>query len=114
MVGGHFGRYLRVFAATGRSEAVPLAPAVLRALIGGVGVGALLVLRETPPRFDPLGPDAALVLAFGPLGGTSLTTSAKFAVLAKSPLTSCLTDALSSSTFAIAGKRTGFDALVIK
>jgi aldehyde:ferredoxin oxidoreductase len=45
--------------------------------------------------------------------GTPLTTSAKFAVVAKSPLTMLLTDALASSHFAIAGKFTGHDAIVL-
>ena len=49
---------------------------------------------------------------FSPLVGTPLTTSAKFAVVAKSPLTGRLTDALASSHFAIAGKLTGHDAIV--
>jgi aldehyde:ferredoxin oxidoreductase len=50
---------------------------------------------------------------FSPLVGTPLTTSAKFAVVAKSPLTGLLTDALASSHFAIAGKFTGHDAIVL-
>ena len=50
---------------------------------------------------------------FSPLVGTPLTTSAKFAVVAKSPLTGLLTDALASSQFAIAGKLTGHDAIVV-
>jgi aldehyde:ferredoxin oxidoreductase len=112
--GGWFGRYLRVDAGTGEAEAVPLDPAALRAVIGGSGLGALLLLRETPARFDPLGPEAALVFAFGPLGGTPLTTSAKLAIVAKSPLTQRFNDALTSSDLAISGKRTGFDAIVIK
>jgi aldehyde:ferredoxin oxidoreductase len=50
---------------------------------------------------------------FSPLVGTPLTTSAKFAVVAKSPLTGMLNDALSSSHFAISGKLTGHDAIVV-
>jgi aldehyde:ferredoxin oxidoreductase len=111
--GGHFGRYLRVDLASGSARAVPIEDAALRALIGGVGLGALLLLRETRAGFDPLGDAAALVLAFGPLTGTPLTTSAKLAFIAKSPLTDRLNDALSSSDFAIAGKRCGFDAVVL-
>ena len=61
---------------------------------------------------DPLGPAAPLAFVFSPLVGTPLTTSAKFAVVAKSPLTGMLTDALASSQFAIAGKLTGHDAIV--
>lgn len=111
--GGWFGRYLRVDLTAGDARPVPLEPAALRLLIGGVGLGAFLLARETPPAFDPLGEEAALVFAFGPLAGTPLTTSAKLALVAKSPLTGRLNDALSSSSFAVAGKRTGFDAIVV-
>ncbi len=111
--GGWFGRYLRVDLATGEARARPIEEAALRALIGGVGLGALLLLRETRPGFDALGEGAALVMAFGPLTGTPLTTSAKLAIVAKSPLTDRLNDALTSSSFALAGKRAGFDAIVL-
>lgn len=113
MRGGCFGRYLRVDLASGEARAVPIEEAAQRALIGGVGVGTLLLLRETRAGFDPLGEATALVIAFGPLVGTPLTTSAKFALVAKSPLTGRLNDALSSSSFALAGKRGGFDAIVL-
>jgi len=77
-----------------------------------VGLASYLLHREAPPSVDPYAPEAPLVFAFSPLVGTALTTSAKFAVVAKSPLTGFLCDALSSSHFAIAGKRLGVDALV--
>ncbi|HEY4828459.1 MAG TPA: aldehyde ferredoxin oxidoreductase C-terminal domain-containing protein, partial [Solirubrobacteraceae bacterium] len=63
---------------------------------------------------EPLDPEAPLIFVFSPLVGTPLTTSAKFAVVAKSPLTGRLTDALASSHFAIAGKLTGHDAIVLR
>src|SRR5262249_36762541 len=56
---------------------------------------------------------APLIFSLSPLVGTPLTTSAKFAVVAKSPLTDRLNDALSSSHFAIAAKKAGCDAIVI-
>ena len=59
-------------------------------------------------------PEAPLAFCFSPLVGTPLTTSAKFAVVAKSPLTGLLNDALASSHFAIAGKLTGHDAIVVR
>jgi aldehyde:ferredoxin oxidoreductase len=86
---------------------------VLRKFIGGVGLGTYLMHCECPPRVDPFAPEAPLVFCLSPLVGTPLTTSAKFAVLAKSPLTNRLNDALSSSHFALAAKRAGIDALVI-
>ena len=69
---------------------------------------------SAPPRVDPLAPEAPLAFVFSSLVGTPLTTSAKFAVVAKSPLTGLLTDALASSQFAIAGKLTGHDAIVVR
>ena len=111
---GIHGRYLRIDASTGRSEVIPIAESTLRSYLGGVGLGAWLLGRETPVGLDPLGPEAALIFAFSPLVGSPLTTSAKFAVIAFSPLTGRVSDALSSSHFALAGKRAGVDALVVK
>ncbi len=111
-MGGYHGQYLRIDV-TGGARWVGLPEAVLRRFVGGVGLGTWLLHREAPAGVDPFAPEAPLVFCFSPLVGTPLTTSAKFAVVAKSPLTFRLNDALSSSHFALAGKRTGADALVI-
>src|SRR3954464_4425022 len=111
--GGYFGRALVVDLADASAEALPLPEDVLRAYIGGAGLGAWLMHRLAPPRVEPLAPAAPLAFCFSPLVGTPLTGSAKFAVVAKSPLTGMLNDALASSHFAIAGKLTGHDAIVV-
>src|SRR3954471_11523842 len=111
--GGYFGRALVVDLADASAEPLPLPEDVLRAYIGGAGLGAWLMHRLAPPGVDPLSPAAPLAFCFSPLVGTPLTTSAKFAVVAKSPLTGLLNDALASSHFAIAGKLTGHDAIVV-
>ncbi len=113
MAGVH-GAYLRVDLAAGTQERVAIPEPVSRRVLGGVGLGAWLLTREAPPGVDPLAPEAPLCFCFSPLVGTALTTSAKFAVVAKSPLTGFLCDALSSSHFAIAGKAMGVDALVFR
>ncbi len=110
---GYHGRYLRVDLTTGAATWVPLPEDVLRRFVGGVGLATYLLHRECPPRTDPLAPAAPLIFCLSPLVGTPLTTSAKFAVVAKSPLTDRLNDALSSSHFALAAKRAGLDALVL-
>jgi aldehyde:ferredoxin oxidoreductase len=111
--GGYFGRALVVDAARGSARTLPLPDEVLRAYIGGAGLGAWLMHELGPPGADPLAAEAPLAFVFSPLVGTPLTTSAKFAVVAKSPLTGLLNDALSSSHFAISGKLTGHDAIVV-
>lgn len=110
---GYHGRYLRLDLTSGVADLRPLPEVVLRSFLGGVGLATWLVARESPAGADPLGPEAALVFALSPLVGTPLTTSAKFAVAAISPLTGRLCDALSSSHFAIAAKRVGVDAIVL-
>jgi aldehyde:ferredoxin oxidoreductase len=114
--GGFFGRALVVDVRGDHATGTPLTldDQVLRAYLGGVGLGTWLMHRLGPPRVDPLAPEAPLAFVFSSLVGTPLTTSAKFAVVAKSPLTGLLTDALASSQFAIAGKLTGHDAIVIR
>ncbi len=110
---GYHGRYLLIDVSSGLVESVPLNESILRAYIGGVGLGAWLLLRHAPAGVDPLSASAPLILSFSPLVGGPLTTSAKFAVVSKSPLTDRINDSLCSSRFALAGKRTGYDALVV-
>ncbi len=112
--GGYFGRALVVDAGTAAASVLPLSDELLRAYIGGAGLGAWLMHALGPPGVDPLAAEAPLAFVFSPLVGTPLTTSAKFAVVAKSPLTGMLNDALSSSHFAISGKLTGHDAIVVR
>jgi len=123
MAFGYHGAYLRIdvgpdspkraSAEAVRARRVSLPDALLREYIGGSGLGARILLEEGGATADPLSPEAPLVLAFSPLVGSALTTSAKFAVISRSPLTGRFNDSLASSGFALAGKRTGADALVI-
>src|SRR5688572_23962118 len=110
---GYHGSYLRIDVSRSTGELVPLPEKVLRQFIGGSGLGVKLLLDEGAAVVDPLAPDAPLVFAFSPLVGSPLTTSAKFAVVSKSPLTDRINDSLASSGFAVAGKRSGSDALMI-
>lgn len=110
---GYHGRYLRIWLDAGVGEAVPLSPVVLRRFIGGSGLGVYLMLAEGAATCDPLSAEAPLAFVFSPLVGSPLTTSAKFSVVAKSPLTDRINDSLSSSQFAISGKKTGYDALLL-
>jgi aldehyde:ferredoxin oxidoreductase len=110
---GYHGCYLRIDLTHGSLDRIRLSDSVLRRFVGGVGLAAFLIHREAPVGADPLAPESPIVFSLSPLVGTPLTTSAKFAVAAKSPLTYRFNDALSSSHFALAAKKTGCDALVL-
>src|SRR5688572_33456853 len=113
MAFGYHGACLRIDVSQGQVERVPIEEATLRQFLGGSGLGVRLLLDEGAVHVDPLAPDSPLVFAFSPLVGSPLTTSAKFAVVSRSPLTERFNDSLASSGFALAGKRAGGDALVI-
>lgn len=109
---GYHSQYLFVeLSGNGNAESRPIGGDVLRQNIGGSGLGAWLLAEANAARLAAV--DAAIAFVFSPLVGSPLTTSAKFAVVCKSPLTHRFNDALASSGFAISGKATGHDAIVI-
>ena len=111
---GYHHQYLEVNVSTGECIRHPLETTTLKRTIGGSGLGTQLLLEHESWKYDPLSAESSIVFAFSPLVGSPLTTSAKFAVVSRSPLTGRINDSLASSQFAIAGKRTGNDALLVK
>jgi aldehyde:ferredoxin oxidoreductase len=115
-VPGNFGRILLVDLEGDHARArhVALPPEVYTDYVGGVGLGAYLLWHYAPAGVDPYAPAAPIIYSFSPLLGSPLTTTAKFALLCKSPLTGRICDGLSSSRFALAARRLGVDAVVIR
>jgi aldehyde:ferredoxin oxidoreductase len=110
---GFHGWLLHVDLDCGKSLRLPLEETRLRAFLGGIGLGTSLLHEYAPPGVEPLSPANPLIMTSAPLVGTGLTTTAKFAIVTKSPLTGFIGDSLSSSHFALELKRTGLDAVVI-
>ncbi len=110
---GYQGKALYVDLTTGRSAEEDILEDVLRAFVGGIGLGTYLLNRVCPEGANPLGPENPLIFVTSPFVGTAVTTSAKYAILTKSPLTGFIGDSLSGSHLAIELKRTGYDALVV-
>ena len=110
---GYHGKALVVDLTHRQARWEPLEESVLRRFIGGTGLGTYLLYKYCPPGIAPLDPGNPLIFVGSPLVGSRLTTSSKFAVLTKSPLTGFIGDSLSSSFLATELKRTGCDALII-
>lgn len=110
---GYHGQVLRIDLSTQRSVWEPLEEQVLRRFIGGTGLGTYLLYTYCPPGVEPFDPANPLIFVGSPLVGTRLTTSSKFAVLTKSPLTGCIGDSLASSFMATELKKAGCDALIL-
>ena len=110
---GYHGQVLRIDVSDASVDRLAIPESALRRFLGGSGLGAYLLLKEGAAAVDPLDAAAPLAFVFSPLVGSPLTTSAKFAVVSKSPLTERFNDSMASSGFAIAGKKTGCDAILI-
>ena len=113
MVHGFHNRLLHVDLGTGRHRWQETGADRLRAFLGGIGLGTSLLYDFAPPGVEPLAPENPLIFASAPLAGTGLTTTAKYAVVTKSPLTGFIADSLSSSFFALELKAVGVDAVVV-
>src|SRR5262245_26041525 len=110
---GFHGRLLHVDLTSGASRCLELERSRLRQFLGGIGLGTSLLYEFVPPGVHPFAPANPLIFVSAPLVGTGLTTTAKYAVLTKSPLTGFIADSMSSSFFALELKRCGLDALII-
>jgi aldehyde:ferredoxin oxidoreductase len=110
---GYCGRILIVDLTRRQTRVEALPETVARAVVGGIGLGTWLLHRWAPRGVDPLAPENPLIFVASPCVGTGLTTSAKYALVTKSPLTGFIGDSLSSSHLALSLKAAGWDAVVI-
>src|SRR5262252_5606400 len=110
---GFHGQLLHIDLNSRRNSQRELEESRLRAFLGGIGLGTSLLHEYAPPEVEPFAPENPLIFTSAPLVGTGLTTTAKFGVVTKSPLTGFIGDSLSSSHFALELKRTGVDGIVI-
>jgi aldehyde:ferredoxin oxidoreductase len=110
---GWRGKVLRVDLTRSEMKEENLDGKVAKDYIGGRGLGIYYLNREVDPRVDPLSPENMLIMATGPLTGTSAPTAARYMVMTKGPLTGALTCSNSGGQFPQELKRAGFDALLI-
>jgi len=111
---GYCGRVLAVDLSAGAVQSEPIAPEVLRAVVGGAGLGALYLHEEVGADVGPFDDGNVLVFATGPLQATTLPGSAKWSVCARSPLSDGYGESAAGATWGIALKRAGFDAIVVR
>src|SRR3989304_3968899 len=111
MAGGYMGKVLFADLSTGTLKDEVFDSSVYRDFIGGYGLGARGLYSRMKGGVDPLGPDSMLGLISGPLTGTPVPTSARYAVVGKSPLTGGWGDANSGGDFGPYLKFAGYDGV---
>jgi aldehyde:ferredoxin oxidoreductase len=110
---GYGGRLLFVDCATGATRIEPLAERTARALLGGNGLAARVLLDHVPAGIDAFDPANAVVFAVGPVTDTTVPGNSRACVASKSPLTGLFFDSTFGGRFPATLKRTGFDAVVL-
>ncbi|MHA1334288.1 MAG: aldehyde ferredoxin oxidoreductase family protein [Promethearchaeota archaeon] len=111
---GYFGKVLWVDLTNETFEEEKLSDEIYRNYLGGYGLGAYLIYRNTPPKYDPLGPEAVFGFFPGLFSGTSAPFSGRYMIAGKSPLTGTWGDSNSGGTFSPEIKKCGYDAILFK
>ncbi len=111
MAGGYMGKLLFVDLSTGKIEEEPLDESLCRNYIGGYGIGARILYDRQKGGVDPMGPENHFGVLTGPLTGTPAVSGARYAAVAKSPLTGGWGDANSGGFFGPYMKFAGYDGV---
>ena len=111
---GYWGKLLRVDLThrTHRIEDIP--EEVFDLLLGGSGLGAKILLEETPANVDPLSPENKLIFSVGPFQGVNFPGNGKWSVITKGPLTGTYLESAGTGHWAPYFKKCGYDAVVFE
>jgi aldehyde:ferredoxin oxidoreductase len=112
-VKGYGGRILSFDLGDGSSRVEMLEESTARALLGGNGLAARLLLDRVPAGVDAFDPANAVVFSVGPITDTTIPGNSRALVATKSPLTGLFFDSTFGGRFPATLKRTGFDAVLI-
>src|SRR2546426_844989 len=117
--GGYAGKLLRVDLTKKRCWAEPWSADEMRELLGGVGLGAMILYRETATKggrgnvsWDH--PDNRLILATGPMAGLPAWGSSGLTVVTIGAGTNGPTSTQANGFFGTNLKYSGYDAIVIQ
>lgn len=114
MLNGYAGKILRVNLTNKRVTEEPLGPEVAETWVGGTGLGAKILYDEVPPVVSYDSPENKVVMASGPLGGTSVFGSGTFTAVTKGALTGGAATSQANGFFGAYLKFCGYDALIIE
>jgi aldehyde:ferredoxin oxidoreductase len=114
MTKGFIGKILDADLSTKRVAVVDLDEEIVRDFIGGTGLGVKILYDEVGPDVDPLSSDNIVVIATGPLSGTSAPANGRTEAITKSPLTGIIGRGTFGGWWGPRLKRAGFEAVVVR
>ena len=107
-------KLLRVDLSEGNASEENIPQKVAEDYVGGRGLCAKYLYDEVPQGVDPLGPENKLLLAVGPLAGTSAQGMSKWLSVAKSPLTNTFTRSVGGGDFGAWLKWAGLELVILE
>ena len=107
-------KILRVDLTNGTAESEPLNMDWAFDYMGQRGLGTKYLMENMDPEADPLGPDNVLIFATGPLTGTMSSTSGRYSVITKGPLTGAIACSNSGGKFGAELKFAGYDLMIVQ
>jgi aldehyde:ferredoxin oxidoreductase len=111
--GKYAGKVLKIDLSSQSTVEEPLDQDLRQRFLGGRGVGAKILYDSLAPGTDPLSPDNVIILATGPLTGTSAPGS-KLSIISKSPATGGYGDSAIGGHIGPEIRYAGYDVVVIK
>ncbi len=114
MAKGVAGKILRVNLSDRKISVEEPDEAFYRRYVGGAGLVAYYLLKETMPGVDSLSPDNKLIFAIGPMEGLPIAGAARVCVGAKAPMTGGFGKSEAGGFWPWELKRAGFDAIIVE
>jgi aldehyde:ferredoxin oxidoreductase len=111
---GWIGKLLRVDLTKGEWKVEELDQKLAAKFIGGRGLGSKILFDEIDPKIDPFSPNNKLIMATGPLTGTSAPCAGRYMAIAKAPLTGTIGCSNSGGHFGAELKFAGFDLIIFE
>jgi len=111
---GYTGTLLRVNLTDNTIKKEPLNLEDAKNYIGARGLGTRYFMKEVDPKVEPFSPDNKLIFMTGPLTGTLATSSGRYEVIAKAPLTGTIGASNSGGHFGPELKYAGYDGIIFE
>ncbi len=111
---GYMGKVLRVDLTKGTLWDEPLQPELAENYVGGTGLGVEYLYREVPPGVEWDDPRNLIIMASGPVGGTSQAGSGTFSLVTKGPMTNLAVATQANGFWGAYIKSAGYDAVIIQ
>jgi aldehyde:ferredoxin oxidoreductase len=108
------GDLLRIDLSTRTSSEETIPPDLIKELIGGKGIGTHYLCKEVGPEVDPLTPQNKLIFVVGPMAGTTMFGSNRFAVYFAAPLTNGYGECYCGGNLAPQFARTGYKMVIVE